>query len=107
MTDEPASGAASPEEPGAAAWTAPDPDVVTQRLEDELIVVHLRTNRIFVLNQTGARFWELLTSGLARSEIEDRLLREFEIGENDLRGEVDDFVVALSSEELVSVDNAR
>ena len=34
MTDEPASGAASPQEQGAAAWAAPDPDVVTQRLED-------------------------------------------------------------------------
>jgi hypothetical protein len=35
----------------------PNRDVVARRLKDEIVLVHLRTNRIYSLNRTGARFW--------------------------------------------------
>ena len=34
---------------------------------DEVVLVHLRTNRIYTLNRTGARFWELLEDGTISS----------------------------------------
>ena len=48
----------------------PNPDVVSRRLGDDTVLVHLKTNRIFALNPTGARFWELLLEGMNRGEIE-------------------------------------
>ena len=44
-----------------------------------MILLHLRTNRFFELNRTGARFWELLGSGLALQEIREKMMEEFEV----------------------------
>src|SRR5215207_8182687 len=40
-----------------------DPNVVAQRIGDDVVLVHLRTNRIFELNATGGRVWALLAAG--------------------------------------------
>jgi len=38
----------------------PAPEVLARRLPGGAVLVHMRTNRIFELNETGARIWELL-----------------------------------------------
>jgi hypothetical protein len=78
-------------------------EVIGQRLGDDFVVVHLRTNQIFILNRTAARFWELLESGTAIASIREILLQEFDVDKEELKRELDDFITALSSEELVSV----
>lgn len=35
----------------------PNPDVVAQRVQDEVVLVNLRTNEIYTLNRTAARAW--------------------------------------------------
>ena len=87
----------------ADSGVAPDGEVVGQRLGDELVLVHLRTNQIFILNRTGARFWELLESGADLQSIEEILLQEFEVDPAELKRELEGFVRALSTEELVRV----
>jgi Coenzyme PQQ synthesis protein D (PqqD) len=81
----------------------PSQDVVGQRLGDEVVLVSLQTNRIFELNRTGARFWELLQSEGDRSRIEQRLLEEFEVSEDELSAEVDQLIKTLTDEELVRI----
>lgn len=80
---------------------APSPDVVSRRLGDEVVLVHLRTNRIFALSPTGARFWELLTDGKSRTEIEGELLREYEVAPEDVSAEIDSLVRTLEAEQLL------
>jgi hypothetical protein len=82
----------------------PDADVVAQRLGDEIVMVHLRTNQIFVLNRTGARFWELLAEGTSLDDLRARLLAEFDVDEAKLDQELENFVAALSKEKLIDVD---
>jgi Coenzyme PQQ synthesis protein D (PqqD) len=80
---------------------SPDPDVVSRRLGDEVVLVDLRTNRIFALSPTGARFWELLSEGKSRPEIEEQLLREYEVARETVSAEIDSLVRALEDERLV------
>jgi coenzyme PQQ synthesis protein D (PqqD) len=82
----------------------PSPDVVAQRLGDELVVVHLRTNQIFVLNRTGARFWELLREGASLDGLREKMLAEFDVEEEQLGQELEDFIAVLSKEKLIDVD---
>ena len=42
----------------------PDPEVVTQRVEGETVLVHLETNEIYALNPTASRAWDLLATGI-------------------------------------------
>ncbi len=81
----------------------PSGDVVGQRLGEEIVLVNLQTNRIFELNSTGGRFWELLQSKSDRAEIEEQLRSEFLVPEPDLRAEVDRLIEALAAEDLVRV----
>ena len=81
----------------------PSQDVVGQRLGDEVVLVSLQNNRIFELNRTGARFWELLQSESDRGRIEQRLMEEFEVSEEELSAEVDQLIKILTDEELVRV----
>jgi hypothetical protein len=101
MTDETGNEATSDHDAGERRF-APNPDVVTQRLDDELVVVHLRTNRIFLLNRTAARYWELLDSGLNSAEIEATLMREFDVEASALRDEINGFLPTLAGEELIN-----
>jgi hypothetical protein len=79
----------------------PNPDVVSRRLGDEVVLVHLRTNRIFSLTPTGARFWELLSDGKSRTEIEAALLQEYEVTPEAVSTEIDSLVRTLEAEQLV------
>jgi hypothetical protein len=77
------------------------PHTVAQRVGDEVVLVHVETDKIFVLNRTGARLWELLASGLERSDIERQLLQEFDVGVEQLVREVDALVASLQDERLI------
>jgi hypothetical protein len=101
MADEPGSEPTNDRDAGERRF-APNPDVVTQRLDEELVVVHLRTNRIFLLNRTAARYWELLDSDLNSAEIEATLMREFDVEVSALRQEIHEFLQTLASEELIN-----
>ena len=82
----------------------PSPDVVYQELEGEIVLVHLRTNRIYSLNRTGARVWELLGEGQDRTEMLAQLEREFEVAREELEREVESLFTQLSAEGLASWD---
>ncbi|HLB20343.1 MAG TPA: PqqD family protein [Gaiellaceae bacterium] len=83
----------------------PVPDVVYRELEGEMVLVHLGTNRIYSLNETGAKFWERLAAGDERAEIERLLLAEFKVEPAELRQEIDSMLQALAEEGLVAGDS--
>ena len=56
----------------------PNPEVVSSRMGDTGVLVHLQTNRIFELNATGVRVWELLAEGRGLDDVERVLQQEFE-----------------------------
>ena len=80
----------------------PSPDVVFQKMQDEVVLVHLATSEIYALNRTGARFWELLSGGGTRAAIESVLADEFEIDIDAIRREIDEIVRALKAHGLLA-----
>ncbi len=77
-------------------------DVAASRLGETGVLVNLRTNRIFELNATGLRVWELVGEGCTRAEIERRLGEEFvDVTREQLEREVRRLLAALLDEALV------
>ncbi len=64
-----------------AGLMQPAPDIVARRLGDGGVLVHLPSNRIFELNDTGMRIWELLVEGLPLEAIARTLVAEFGVDE--------------------------
>jgi hypothetical protein len=80
----------------------PSPDVVFKLLDQEAVLVHLGTNRIFTLTATGARFWQLLAGGSDPQAIEQQLLEEYDVPQPELSAEIDSLVRELTAEGLLS-----
>jgi hypothetical protein len=79
----------------------PQADVLSRRVEDEVVLVNMRTNEIFALNQTGARLWELLLDGHDEGSSMDVLRSEFDVSDEALRSEVTSFFALLEGEGLI------
>jgi Coenzyme PQQ synthesis protein D (PqqD) len=79
----------------------PDSEVVSRKLGDRLVVVNLRTNRIYELNRTASRIWELVEAGSDRTEVEDALVKEFDVERSVVSREVDQAIAKLSAEGLI------
>ena len=68
---------------------------------EAIVLVHLPTNRIFELNVTGARIWELIRDGMDRSQIAPQLVQEFDIDETRASEEVTALIERLQREGLL------
>ncbi len=80
----------------------PNSDVMAQRMGDETVLLHLRTNRFYELNRTAARLWELLGAGHDLGQIQEQMLREFDVDAAQLAGEIEDILAAMKDEDLVN-----
>jgi hypothetical protein len=78
----------------------PSQDVVSRRLGDGTVLVHLPSNRIFELNDTGARIWELISEG--RDDVAAALSEEFSVDPAAATEAVDRLVAELRAEGLLT-----
>jgi hypothetical protein len=81
----------------------PSADVVAQRVGDEIVLVDLRTNRMYDLNRTAGRLWELLVARPSLSGVHAQLLQEFAVEPAELEREITATLAALRDAGLVRV----
>ena len=94
---------------GPSAEFTPDPDialraspeVISKRLDEATVLVHIPTNRIFELNETGTRVWELLGQGLDTNTIVGFLVEEFDVDKARASNEVNDLLIQLRTKDLL------
>ena len=84
----------------------PHPNVVAKRLEDVIVLVHLDTNRVYELNSTAARLWELCGAGCDLAQILVRMSEEFDVQEPRLRAETEAMLALFLNNHLVSLKGA-
>jgi hypothetical protein len=87
---------------GEESLPSPAEDVVFRELNGQIVLVHLGNDRIYGLNETGARFWELLATGRDRAAIRAQLLEEFAVEPTELDREIDALVAELTHAGLVT-----
>jgi hypothetical protein len=78
--------------------------VLAKRVGDEIVLVHLETNRIFELNRTAAFLWETLAAGSTQAELEERLAQEFDVDRDELAREIDELLGEFASERLIRTE---
>lgn len=81
----------------------PNPNVIFRRLGDEIVLFHLETDRFYELNDTAARFWELLSESDNGTPIDEKMMAEFEVDSDSLAKEAEALIDSLKKEDLVSV----
>lgn len=76
-------------------------EIIYHRIGDELLIINLNNDKIFTLNRTGARFFELLVSQTEVNEIKKELLKEFTIEPEELDREIKLILGKLLDEGLI------
>ncbi len=77
---------------------------MARRLDDALVLIHLRTDGIYEMNATAARVWELLSEGCDAAQIRWRLLEEFDVAPEILDREIAEALTAMRQAELMIDD---
>ena len=80
----------------------PNPDVIAKRLDQATVLVEISTSRIFELNETGTRIWDLLGQGLNVEQIVQHLVLEFEVENSQAAEEVRTLLSQLRDQGLVA-----
>ena len=78
------------------------PDALATRVGDEIVLVDLKTDRIYSLNRTAARIWELVCADCDRAEVERRMLEEFDVTPGQLAEAIDELVMSMTQDGLLS-----
>jgi hypothetical protein len=85
----------------AAIWRR-DAALPFQRMSDETVVVDPRTREVHLLNETGARIWDLLDTPRSLDDLVRALGEEYDGDPEALRREVTEFVAAMGGKGLVT-----
>lgn len=77
-----------------------DPNVVTREIAGERILVPIRKQAadmaaIYVLNETGARIWNLLDGQRSLADIEEILVEEYSVESDVVRADIGEIVDQL------------
>jgi hypothetical protein len=83
------------------ARLGPVPDVLFQRVGEEAVLLDLNGEQYFGLNEVGARAWELLGEHSRVEAVCASLLLEFEVGEDELRSDLELLLADLAAAGLI------
>ena len=79
----------------------PPSDIIARQLGESAVLIRMKTSRIYELNATGARIWNLLKAHGSRDAAIDALIDEFQIERDDAAQAVDDLIESLRREGLL------
>ena len=87
---------------GLDAAYSRDPDFISRRIADEVIVLPIRKNlgdleSIFTLNDVAARIWDLLDGRRTVREIRDVLVGEYEVTADQATTDLESFIEELTA----------
>lgn len=86
------------QEPG---YRIPQQDVAWRRVDDEVLVLHLRTGYYYSLNVAGARLWEELAQGATLARACAQVEKEFTVDYATARADAEQLVAELCREQLL------
>jgi coenzyme PQQ synthesis protein D (PqqD) len=82
------------------------PGVITQAVEDALVLLRLESEVYYELDDVGARIWQLLGERGNADAIVPELLEEYDVEEAKLRNDVSRLVSELGNAGLLTFDHA-
>jgi len=79
------------------------PDVLSQTVDNEVVLLDLKHELYFGLNEVGARLWQLALDGHDLEEIYSIIGNEYEVEADTLKQDLDQLIAELEKTDLVRV----
>jgi pyrroloquinoline quinone biosynthesis protein D len=83
----------------------PASGVVGSRVGGEAVIVLPEQARVKVLNEVGARIWELADGSRSVAEIADQITREYQVDESEAHADTRAFINTLLERGLLRLSN--
>ena len=80
----------------------PNPNVLSKRLGEEVVLFNLDTDHFYELNGSAARFWELLNAGNDAAQVRQQMLSEFDVDPDQFASEAEALLASLLKDGLVT-----
>ena len=77
--------------------------VLSQEVDGETVLLDLKSESYFGLDEVGTRIWQLLNEGSDLRSVFDTLLNEYEVDEKQLEKDLDELLNKLIDEELITI----
>jgi hypothetical protein len=79
-------------------------ELESRLVDDELVLLDLRTQRYLSLNRTGAALWPLIVEGVERARLVQAIRERHDVPETVARRDVDTLVTQLQEADLLQTD---
>jgi len=79
------------------------PDVLHRQVGDEAVLLNLKTELYFGLDQVGARMWDVLNEAFSIQAAYETLLQEYDVPPGQLREDLDELLEGLVALGLVQL----
>jgi hypothetical protein len=77
-------------------------DVAWKQIDDEVVILDLRTSRYLRLNHSGALVWSRIVAGATREELVAALVRAYDIPPAVATADLERLLTELAERELLS-----
>lgn len=81
----------------------PNPEIISRRLENEAVLVMPINGKIKVLNDVGARVWELIEGGNSIEAIIASIAQEYNTSEEAVTADVQTFLSQLAERGMITL----
>ena len=79
------------------------PDILVSALAGESVLLNLKSEKYFGLDEVGTRMWGALTSSSSIQDAYETLLAEYDVEAERLRHDLSDLIEKLVEHELIEV----
>ena len=81
--------------------------VVYRELDGEMVLLNLDTGNYYGLDPVGTRMWNLLKEHGTTEKVLETMKEEYEVKEEQLRGDIQELVQKLAAKGLVKADGQK
>jgi hypothetical protein len=79
------------------------PDVLLNVIDGESVLLNLKSERYFGLDEVGTRMWQVLAESRTIEEARTRLLDEYDVERGQLQRDLDELIEQLVGQGLVEL----
>ncbi|OKH32261.1 coenzyme PQQ biosynthesis protein PqqD [[Phormidium ambiguum] IAM M-71] len=80
-------------------------DVLIRELDGESVILNLKSERYFGLDEVGTRMWEVLSTSETIADAYQTLLSEYDVVPEQLQSDLDNLLEQLIQNGLINVSN--
>jgi len=77
-------------------------DVAWRKVDEEAVILNLKSSVYYSLNEVGTRIWELIGEGCELDEIVITIADEYDTSEKKVKKDVEKFIKQMKKEKLLS-----